>query len=108
MFKSFIIGVMMIPGIVLADNWTGPDKVDHALGGAFIGATVTAATGQAWKGCAAATAVGLAKEIADAQNRAKHTPSFKDFAVTAAAGCLAAKGTSLLVGPGVIVYRKEF
>lgn len=106
--KALLTTLLLIPTVTLADQWTGPDKVDHALGGAFIGATVTAYTGSAWKGCAAATAVGLAKEIADAQNRAKHTPSVKDFVVTAAAGCLAAKGTSLIYGPGFLVYRKEF
>lgn len=86
-------------GSAYADSWTGKDKSQHAAVGAIIGSAVTLYTEDAFKGCAAASAVGLAKEVYDSQHRQSHTPSFKDFAVTAIAGCLAAKGTSLLIVP---------
>jgi uncharacterized protein YfiM (DUF2279 family) len=82
-----------------ADSWTGRDKDLHAIGGAVIGAAVTAASGSWQSGCAAATAIGVAKEIYDNQHRHIHTPSAKDAIVTAVAGCLAAKGTSLVIVP---------
>ena len=94
---SVVVLGFLITNLAYADNWRGPDKVQHAAVGAVIGSAVTLYTKDAVKGCAAASAVGLTKELQDGQNR--QTPSFKDFVVTAIAGCLAAKGTSLLIVP---------
>lgn len=108
--KTLILLIASSP--VLADSWQGRDKDLHALAGAGIGAAVTIALKSPVYGCAAASAVGLAKEIYDAQNRHRHTASFKDFAVTAVAGCAAAKLTGLAILPrqnGVLVsYKLEF
>lgn len=83
----------------VADEWTGKDKTQHAIVGAVVGASTTLASGE-WKyGCAAAAGIGAAKEIYDNQHRDRHTASLKDFIVTAAAGCLAAKGTALIIAP---------
>lgn len=90
-----------------ADDWHGPDKTLHAAGGALIGAGVTAYTKSPLKGCAAATAVGALKEVAD-KTVLHGDPSFKDFAVTAVAGCLTAGATGLIVTPNAVIYRKEF
>lgn len=107
--KSIVIGLALIAAIpAMADSWKGKDKDGHAIVGAVVGAGVTYATGNAWHGCAAATGVGLAKEIYDAQHKHKHTVSFKDFAVTAAAGCLSAKATSVFVTPNKIVFSWKF
>lgn len=91
-----------------ADEWTGEDKTKHAIAGAAIGSAVTMATGNYWHGCAAATAVGLAKEVYDNQHRDRHTPSFKDFAVTAVAGCLSSKTTSVFIGRDKILFSWSF
>ena len=90
-----------------ADQWTGPDKTQHAIAGAAIGSAVTLVTKGAAYGCAAAAGVGALKELADSRS-ASHTTSFKDFAVTALAGCLASKAAGLIVVPGAVTYRKEF
>lgn len=91
-----------------ADEWHGPDKQKHAIGGALIGAAVTAGTGSAWAGCAAGSAAGLAKEIYDERHRDRHDPSAKDFIVTAVAACLSAGATGLVVTPGGIFYTRKF
>ena len=95
------------------DTWTGRDKQLHAIGGAGIGAVGTMVFKDARYGCAAATAVGALKEVLDSQNRDKHTPSYKDFVVTAAAGCISAYSTQwLFVVPtkdgAIIQFRKRF
>jgi uncharacterized protein YfiM (DUF2279 family) len=82
-----------------ADEWTGKDKTQHAIVGAVTASVVTLITEDPVYGCAAATALGFVKEAYDSRHRATHTASFKDFAVTAAAGCVAAKGVSILIGP---------
>ena len=108
--KTLILILASSP--VLADSWQGRDKDLHAIAGAGIGAAVTVALKSPVYGCAAASAVGLAKEIYDAQNRHRHTASAKDFAVTAAVGCAAAKLTSFAILPrqnGVLIsYKMEF
>jgi hypothetical protein len=91
-----------------ADDWAGPDKAKHAAAGALVGSLSTLATKDADKGCLAAAAVGAAKEAYDALHRDSHTPSVKDFIVTAAAGCAAAYGTGWVLLPGRVVYSKEF
>jgi uncharacterized protein YfiM (DUF2279 family) len=91
-----------------ADSWTGQDKTKHAIAGAAIGSAVTLATGNHWHGCAASTAVGLAKEVYDHQHRDRHTPSFKDFAVTAVAGCLSSKTTLVFIGHDKVVFTWRF
>lgn len=94
--------------IARADEWYGPDKQQHAIGGALIGAAVTAGTGNAWTGCAAGSAVGLAKEIYDYHHRDRHEPSVKDFVVTAAAACVSAGLTGMVVTPSGIFYTWKF
>ena len=90
-----------------ADEWTGKDKAQHAQAGALIGGIAAAASQSPTGGCVMAAGAGLAKEIYDTQHPG-HTASGKDATVTAAFGCLAAKFTSLIVGPDRIVFRKEF
>jgi hypothetical protein len=87
-----------------AESWGGKDKWQHAIVGAATGAAFTKATDDWRYGCAAAAAVGLAKELYDRQHRDRHTPSFKDFAVTAAAGC----GSSIVVAPNYIGLNIKF
>lgn len=86
------------------DSWTGKDKLYHAIIGGAVGAGVTKATDDWRYGCAAATAVGIAKELYDARHRDRHTPSWRDAAVTAAAGC----GTSIIVAPNYIGINLKF
>lgn len=95
-------------GVAQADDWTGKDKAGHAQAGALIGGIAAAAAQSPTVGCLMAAGAGLAKEAYDAQHPDKHTASYKDATVTAAFGCLAAKFTSLVVGPNRIVFRKEF
>lgn len=87
-----------------AESWGGKDKWQHALVGTGTGAVFAKATNDWRYGCAAAAAVGLAKEIYDSQHRDRHTPSFKDFAVTAAAGC----GSSIVVAPNYVGISLKF
>ena len=61
----------------------------------------------------ATAVVGALKEVHDAQHRDKHTPSYKDFAVTAAAGCAAAYSTQWLFlipgkGGATVQFTKHF
>ena len=108
MKRCYIAAIAALPLSAYAEAWTGQDKVYHSIGGAVIGAAVTAGTGSVYAGCLAASGVGLAKEIRDARRPARNTASFRDFAVTAIAGCVAARGTSWAVGPGGVVFRMEF
>jgi hypothetical protein len=59
------------------------DKVGHIAVGAVVSETVSYYTGSRWKGCAAALAVGIAKEINDSRT---HDFDFEDAAATAL-GC---------------------
>lgn len=105
MIRAIItLSILLTATAVQADEWTGPDKTQHAIGGAGIGGAVTLVTKSAAWGCAAATAVGAGKEFYDAAHRATHTPSFKDFAVTAAAGCMVAGVTGLVITPRSVSY----
>ena len=91
-----------------ADEWTGPDKTQHAIVGAIIGAAVTIGTEDPLQGCLVSSAVGAAKEIYDKAHPDKHTASFKDFAVTALFGCSASYFTGLIVTPNSIQYSFRF
>ena len=105
----FVLLVAIVAGHECrADSWTGPDKTGHALLGAAVGAATTIATDRPWAGCAAAAAVGAAKEIYDMQHRATHDPSFKDFAVTAMAGCLSARLVGFVITPYGVQYSFRF
>lgn len=95
-------------GVAQADDWTGKDKAGHAQAGALIGGIAAAAAQSPTVGCLMAVGAGIAKEAYDTQHPDKHTASYKDATVTAAFGCLAAKFSSLVVGPNRIVFRKEF
>ena len=70
-----------------AESWGGKDKWQHAIVGAGTGAVFAKATNDWRYGCAAAAAVGLAKELYDRKHRDRHTPSFNKFAFTTGAGC---------------------
>lgn len=91
-----------------AESWTGKDKGQHALVGAALGSLGTAASQSPTVGCLLGAGVGLAKEAYDAQHPDKHTASGKDFLVTAAAACLAAKVTGLLISPRGVSFTWEF
>ena len=110
--KSILIIAAMTISTAYADDWTGKDKTQHAIVGAAIGSATTLASGNWMHGCAAATVIGVAKEVYDNQHRQSHTPSTKDAVVTAVAGCLAAKGTSLVVVPtrggAMLTYKFTF
>lgn len=95
-------------GVAQADDWTGKDKAQHAQAGALIGGIAAAAAQSPTVGCLMAVGAGIAKEAYDTQHPEKHTASYKDATVTAAFGCLAAKFTSLVIGPNRIWFRKEF
>ena len=95
-------------GVAQADDWTGKDKAQHAQAGALIGGIAAAAAQSPTVGCLMAVGAGIAKEAYDTQHPDKHTASYKDATVTAAFGCLAAKFSSLVVGPNRIVFKKEF
>ena len=102
--RTMIAFVLLFATQAKAESWGGRDKWQHALVGAGTGAVFAKATNDWRYGCAAAAAVGLAKEIYDSQHRDRHTPSFKDFAVTAAAGC----GSSIVVAPNYIGFNIKF
>lgn len=91
-----------------ADDWTGKDKAGHAQAGALIGGIAAAASQSPTVGCLMAAGAGLAKEIYDTQHPDKHTASVKDFTVTTVAGCLTAKVSGLVFGPGFIWFKKEW
>lgn len=103
----FIFTLVFATFIAEADEWTGPDKTQHAQAGAVIGAAITLATKDPTTGCVASMALGAAKEIYD-HNRPQHESSMKDFAVTAIAGCLVAQGTGFIVAPGKILFKFTF
>lgn len=105
--KAFITTAILAATITTAhaDEWTGPDKMKHAIAGAATGGFFTLVTKDPNVGCAAAVVVGAGKEVFDATQPAKHTASFKDFAVTAAAGCLAAHVTGLTITPRKVTYK---
>jgi uncharacterized protein YfiM (DUF2279 family) len=88
-----------------ADEWTGPDKTIHFVGGAAIAAAVTAATRDEWKGFAAGTALGLAKEAYDATGRGQ--VSGKDFVVTMLGAYVGAKGTGWVITRNSVVYTRR-
>lgn len=102
-----VCGLLMSSPAAHADNWTGKDKAGHAQAGAAIGSIFTAATQSPTVGCVAAVVAGLGKEAWDTQHPG-HDPSVKDAAVTALAGCLAAKVTGVVIGPRFIGWRQEF
>lgn len=113
MRRLLIAALALACSVAHADEWTGRDKKLHASGGAGIGAATTLVFKDARYGCTAATAVGALKEAYDARHRDQHTPSFKDFAVTAAAGCAAAYSTQWLFvvpkqGGAEVVWSKRF
>ena len=103
--KKLITAMLLtVTNAVHAESWGGRDKLKHVLVGSAVGVSVTKATDDWRYGCAAATAIGLAKEVYDSRHRDRHTPSFKDFAVTAAAGC----GSSIVVAPNYIGFSIRF
>ena len=103
--KNLITAMLLIAtNAAQAESWGGRDKWQHVLVGSAIGVSVTKATDDWRYGCAAATAIGLAKEVYDRRHRDRHTPSFRDFAVTAAAGC----GSSIVVAPNYIGFSIRF
>lgn len=70
------------------DKWVGPDKVKHAAVGVIV-AVLIGGLFSPLGGLVAAVGVGAAKEVYDYAS-AKGTPSFQDFAVTAAGGAFGA------------------
>lgn len=105
--KHFLIAIAMLPSLAYAESWTGRDKSLHFAVGAAVGGAVTLATDRRDYGIAAGVAVGLAKELYDSQHRATHTPSAKDFAVTAL-GAVAGSYTGLVIRRQFIGYQTSF
>lgn len=98
-------------GSARADEWTGPDKEQHALAGALVGAGAALVFKSELHGVLTAAAVGAGKELWDATSKRGH-PSFKDFAVTALGGFIGARVSGLLVLPAqgglYVSYRQAF
>ncbi len=90
-----------------ADEWASRDKLQHAALSAGIAAAATAVTKDERIGFAAAVAVGVAKELYDASNRDKHTPSWKDLAADVAGAYVGAKlgGVVFIPQPGGLSVR---
>lgn len=106
MKRTLIIAAMLAMATAAnADEWTGKDKMQHAIAGAAVGGITTFATDRASWGCAAAVVVGAGKEAYDAMHPDKHTASFKDFAVTAIGGCISAGITGLTITPNKVTYK---
>lgn len=105
--KHLLIAIAMLPSLACADEWTGRDKNLHFVVGAAVGGAVTIATDRPAYGIAAGVAVGLAKELYDSRHRATHTPSTKDFAVTAL-GAVAGAYTGLVIRRQFIGYQTSF
>ena len=105
--KNLLIAIAMLPSLVCADEWTGRDKSLHFAVGAAVGGAVTIATDRRDYGIVAGVAVGLAKELYDSRHRATHTPSAKDFAVTAL-GAVAGSYTGLVIRRQFIGYQTSF
>jgi uncharacterized protein YfiM (DUF2279 family) len=105
--KALLFAIAFLPTLATADEWTGRDKTLHFTVGAAIGGAVTIATDRRDYGIAAGVAVGLAKELYDAQHRSTHTPSAKDFAVTAL-GAVAGAYTGLVIRHRFIGYQSSF
>ena len=108
MIKSILCGLLLTPIFAHADEWTGPDKTLHFLGGAAVGAAVTLATDRPMYGIAAGAAVGLAKELYDARNRATHTPSTKDLLVTVIGAAVGSYATHLVIRKDFIGFQTNF
>ena len=108
MIKSILCGLLLTPIFAHADEWTGRDKTLHLLGGAAIGAAVTAATDDPAYGIASGAVIGLAKELYDTQHRATHTPSAKDLIATVAGAAVGSYATHLVIRKDFIGYRLNF
>lgn len=108
MIKSILYVLFLLPFLAHADEWTGRDKNLHFVGGAAIGAAVTLATDNPMSGVAAGAAVGLAKELYDARNRATHTPSTKDLVMTVIGAAVGSYATHLVIRHDFIGYRLNF
>lgn len=91
-----------------ADDWTGADKTLHFAAGAGIASAVTLATDSPAKGFAAGVAVGLAKEVYDTQHRDRHTPSVKDFLVTAAGAGVGSWATGVVIRRDFVGFQRRF
>lgn len=98
--KYLVAALAFVSFSAHADEWNGVDKKMHFAGGALIAAAVGAAT-DSHTGALAGVAVGFAKEAYDMRNRDRHTPSSKDFVVTAAGAVLGA------YAPGIILTRRS-
>lgn len=106
--KIAIAFLAALTSMAHADEWTGQDKSLHFIAGAAVGAAVTVATERRDYGIAAGVATGLAKELYDSQHRDRRTPSFKDFAVTAAGAVMGAYVGGVIVGPRFVGYATKF
>jgi len=91
-----------------AEAWTGADKTMHFGVGAAIGSAGTLIFKNPNAGLALGVAAGAAKEAYDAQHRDAHTPSMKDFAVTAFGAFLGSRLTGWVITPRSVSYRTKF
>jgi uncharacterized protein YfiM (DUF2279 family) len=108
MIKSILYVVLSLPLLAQAESWTGPDKTLHFVGGAAIGAAVTLATDKPLYGVAAGAAVGIAKELYDARNRATHTPSTKDLLVTVLGAAVGSYTTHIIIRKDFVGFQTNF
>ena len=92
------------------ERYTDPDKVYHIGAGLVIGAGVTAYTKSAAAGALAGCAVGVAKELYDAGQPARHSATEKDAIATCLGAAIGAGGAWAIV-PGSTVrlqWRRQF
>lgn len=109
MIKTFaVIAALSFSLAANADEWTGPDKTKHFLGGAAIGAAVTLATDKPEYGIAAGILVGVAKEAYDDRHRNKHTVSIKDLLLTVAGSAVGSYAGSLIIKKDFIGIQTTF
>ena len=88
------------------DSWRTRDKIQHAAGGAIIGAFGYFMADEIhpewpeWKkivtGVAASAVIGAAKEALDSRDPENHDASLKDFVATTGGGVLGSVSISLL------------
>lgn len=95
-------------GCITNDKWTGPDKTQHFVVGAGIGAAGTLLANGDWRyGVALGALAGGLKEYSDSRHPEAHTCSLQDFAVTVAGAAAGSYGMRLFIVPkrgGATIY----
>lgn len=91
-----------------ADDWTGPDKTQHAAISALIGSVAGAAVKDKASAFALAIAPGVVKELYDAQHPKTHTASWKDLAADAVGAAIGVYVGGCAVSAHSFICKLEF